>query len=114
MIDYTEGSGKQYHIGVGKGEVGRYVLLPGDPKRCEKIAKHFDNPEAIRDCVKIAEKYHFEFYNDGTYIMLLGERDEEGTYEVVDKDLSSDFYYQCFENDFSYIIYNKYGQNFIK
>lgn len=34
--------------------------------------------------IEIAEKYHFEFYNDGTYIMLLGERDEEGTYEVVD------------------------------
>lgn len=49
MIDYTEGSGKQYHIGVGKGEVGRYVLLPGDPKRCEKIAKHFDNPRLVAD-----------------------------------------------------------------
>ena len=43
MVDYTEGSGKEYHIGVGKGDVGRYVILPGDPKRCEKIAKYFDN-----------------------------------------------------------------------
>ena len=42
MVDYTEGSGKEYHIGVGKGEVGKYVILPGDPKRCEKIAKYFD------------------------------------------------------------------------
>ena len=49
MIDYTEGSGKQYHIGVGKGEVGRYVLLPGDPKRCAKIAAHFDNPVLVAD-----------------------------------------------------------------
>ncbi|MEE0956217.1 MAG: uridine phosphorylase [Eubacterium sp.] len=49
MIDYTEGSGKQYHIGVGKGEVGRYVILPGDPKRCAKIAKYFDDPHLIAD-----------------------------------------------------------------
>ncbi|MEG0169358.1 uridine phosphorylase [Anaerorhabdus sp.] len=49
MIDYTEGTGKQYHIGVAKGEVGRYVLLPGDPKRCEKIAKYFDNPVLVAD-----------------------------------------------------------------
>ena len=49
MIDYSEGSGKQYHIGVGKGEVGRYVLLPGDPKRCAKIAAYFDNPVLVAD-----------------------------------------------------------------
>ena len=49
MIDYAEGSGKQYHIGVGKGEVGRYVFLPGDPKRCEKIAKYFDQPMKVGD-----------------------------------------------------------------
>ena len=49
MIDYTEGSGKQYHIGVGKGEVGRYVILPGDPKRCKLIASYFDNPVFIAD-----------------------------------------------------------------
>lgn len=44
MIDYTEGSGKQYHIGVGPGDVGRYVLMPGDPGRCAQIASHFDDP----------------------------------------------------------------------
>ena len=49
MIDYSEGSGKQYHIGVGKGDVGRYVLLPGDPKRCAKIAAYFDNAELVGD-----------------------------------------------------------------
>ncbi|MGI6278975.1 MAG: uridine phosphorylase [Acutalibacteraceae bacterium] len=48
-MDYTEGSGKQYHIQVGAGEVGRYVILPGDPKRCEKIARHFDNPRLFAD-----------------------------------------------------------------
>ena len=49
MVDYTEGSGKQYHTQVGIGDVGRYVILPGDPKRCEKIAKHFDNARLIAD-----------------------------------------------------------------
>ena len=48
-MDYSQGSGKQYHIGVGNGEVGKYVILPGDPKRCAKIAKHFDNAKLIAD-----------------------------------------------------------------
>ena len=37
----------EYHIHVKKGEVGRYVILPGDPGRCEKIAAHFDEPKFI-------------------------------------------------------------------
>ena len=49
MVDYTEGSGKQYHTQLGVGDVGRYVILPGDPKRCEKIAKYFDNACLIAD-----------------------------------------------------------------
>ncbi len=49
MVDYTEGSGKQYHTGLGPGDVGEYVILPGDPKRCEKIAKYFDNPRLVAD-----------------------------------------------------------------
>ena len=49
MIDYTEGSGKQYHTGVGPEDIGEYVIMPGDPKRCEKIAAHFDNPVLVAD-----------------------------------------------------------------
>ncbi len=49
MINYSENQEKQYHIQVGEGEVGRYVILPGDPKRCEKIAKYFDNPQLVAD-----------------------------------------------------------------
>ena len=49
MVDYTEGSGKQYHTGVGRGDVGRYVILPGDPKRCSKIAAHFENAKLVAD-----------------------------------------------------------------
>ncbi len=49
MIDYSEQDGKLYHIQVGKGEVGRYVILPGDPKRCRLIAEYFENPKLIAD-----------------------------------------------------------------
>ena len=49
MIDYTEGSGKQYHIGVGPDDIGKYVILPGDPKRCAKIAAHFENAKLVGD-----------------------------------------------------------------
>ena len=49
MKNYSEDAGRQYHIQVAKGEVGRYVIMPGDPKRCVKIAKYFDNPVLIAD-----------------------------------------------------------------
>ena len=48
-MNYSEDPNRQYHIQVAKGEVGRYVILPGDPKRCAKIAKYFDNPVLIAD-----------------------------------------------------------------
>lgn len=37
----------QFHIKCKAGDVGRYVLLPGDPGRCEKIAAHFDAPHKV-------------------------------------------------------------------
>ena len=49
MADYSQVEGMQYHIGVKTGEVGKYVLLPGDPKRCAKIAQYFENPVLIAD-----------------------------------------------------------------
>lgn len=39
----------QYHINMKNGDVGKYVILPGDPKRCAKIAEHFDNPALVAD-----------------------------------------------------------------
>ncbi len=39
----------QYHIDMKEGDVGKYVILPGDPKRCEKIAKHFDDSRLVAD-----------------------------------------------------------------
>lgn len=42
-----ENDGKQYHIQLQRGDVGKYVLLPGDPGRCEPISRLFDNPKHV-------------------------------------------------------------------
>jgi len=42
-------NGEQYHIGLKAGDVGKYVILPGDPKRCEKIARYFDDAKLVGD-----------------------------------------------------------------
>ncbi len=48
-MKYSEDENVQYHIGVRKGEVGKYVILPGDPKRSVKIAEHFDESRLVGD-----------------------------------------------------------------
>lgn len=48
-MKYSEDASKQYHIQVGAGDVGRYVILPGDPKRCGKIARYFDDAALVAD-----------------------------------------------------------------
>jgi uridine phosphorylase len=53
-----------HHIDCRKGDVGRYVFLPGDPGRCELIAQHFD------DAKFVAQKREYVTYT-GT---LLGEK----------------------------------------
>ena len=55
---------KQYHIHCVEGDVGRYVILPGDPGRCEKIAALFD------DAHFVASNREYTVYT-GT---LLGEK----------------------------------------
>ncbi len=41
--------GTQYHIGLKEGDVGEFVILPGDPKRCKKIAAYFEDAKLIAD-----------------------------------------------------------------
>jgi len=36
---------KQYHIALSPGDIGEYVLLPGDPARSDRVAKYLDNAE---------------------------------------------------------------------
>lgn len=66
-MNYSQGSGKQYHINVGEGDVGKYVILPGDPKRCAKIAAHFDNPQLIADS---REYVTYTGYLDGVKVSV--------------------------------------------
>lgn len=49
MQNYSGEAGLQYHLQIRKGDVGRYVILPGDPKRCEKIARHFEGAKLVAD-----------------------------------------------------------------
>lgn len=42
-----ESNGKMYHIHCKKGDIGRYVLLPGDPFRTDLIAKYLDDAKLI-------------------------------------------------------------------
>lgn len=49
MQNYSGEEGLQYHLQIRPGDVGRYVIMPGDPKRCAKIAKHFDDAKLIAD-----------------------------------------------------------------
>lgn len=57
-------NGKQMHLAICPGDVGRYCILPGDPGRCEKIACYFD------DAHFVAQNREFVIYT-GT---LLGEK----------------------------------------
>ena len=56
--------GTQFHIRCNAEDVGRYCFLPGDPGRCESIAKHFDNP------IHVGMNREYNIYT-GT---LLGEK----------------------------------------
>ena len=49
MKNYSKDISRQYHVQVANGEVGRYVILPGDPKRCKKIAQYFEDSVMIAD-----------------------------------------------------------------
>src|SRR5439155_16867696 len=39
---------RQYHIGLGPGELAEYILLPGDPDRTSRIAARLDDVEFER------------------------------------------------------------------
>lgn len=66
-MNYSENPDKQYHIQVGRGDVGKYVILPGDPKRCEKIAKYFDDAKLMADS---REYVTYTGYLDGVKVSV--------------------------------------------
>ena len=57
-------TGKMHHIACQTGDVGRYVLLPGDPGRVPMIASYLD------DAKEVASNREYTTYT-GT---LLGEK----------------------------------------
>lgn len=65
-MKYAE-EGLQYHIGLRKRDVGKYVILPRDPKRCEKIARHFDDAKLIADS---REYVTYTGYLDGVKVSV--------------------------------------------
>jgi uridine phosphorylase len=38
---------KQHHIQLKRGDVGRYILLPGDPGRCDEIAEYLEHARLV-------------------------------------------------------------------
>ncbi len=38
---------EEFHLKIREGDVGKYVILCGDPARCEKIASHFDSAHFV-------------------------------------------------------------------
>lgn len=40
---------RQYHIHLSPGDVGKYVLLPGDPKRSDIVAQYLDDAKLVGD-----------------------------------------------------------------
>ena len=79
MQNYSGEEGLQYHLQIRPGDVGRYVIMPGDPKRCAKIAKHFDDAKLIADS---REYVTYTGYLDGEKVSVtstgIGGRALEG------------------------------------
>ena len=66
-MKYSENPDKQYHIQVGEGDVGKYVILPGDPKLCAKIAAYFDDAKLGADS---REYVTYTGYLDGVKVSV--------------------------------------------
>ena len=48
---------ERFHLKIKNGDVGRYVILPGDPGRVPKIAAYLDN------AVQIAQNREYNIYS---------------------------------------------------
>ncbi len=46
-IEPKDSKGRLYHVKLGKRDVGRVALLPGDPDRVPRITKYFKNAKLI-------------------------------------------------------------------
>ena len=67
MQNYSGEEGLQYHLQIRKGDVGRYVIMPGDPKRCARIAGYFDDARLVADS---REYITYTGYLDGEMVSV--------------------------------------------
>ena len=67
MQNYSGDIGLQYHLQIRQGDVGRYVIMPGDPKRCAKIAAYFDDARLMADS---REYVTYTGYLDGVKVSV--------------------------------------------
>lgn len=67
MSDYMNGTGIQYHLRIKEGDVGRYVILPGDPKRVPLIASFLDDAKLVADS---REYVTYTGYLDGVKVSV--------------------------------------------
>jgi uridine phosphorylase len=49
MQNYSGEENLQYHLQIRPGDIGEYVILTGDPKRCSKIAAQLEQASLIAD-----------------------------------------------------------------
>lgn len=62
---YKENENLVHHLKLKKGDVGKYIIMPGDPKRVLKIAKRFDHAKLIAD---FREYVTYTGYIDGVKV----------------------------------------------
>ena len=63
-VAYSVGN-EEYHLKIRPGDVGRYVILPGDPGRCEKIARYLEDPRFVasnREYTIYTDRYRCDPY----------------------------------------------------
>ena len=44
----TNSNGKMWHIGLDENDIGKHVILPGDPARCEMVNQYFEDGKLMQ------------------------------------------------------------------
>ncbi len=68
VLEPKDSEGRLYHIRLRRQDVGRIALLPGDPDRVPRIAKHFENPVLVSSH---REYTTYGGYIDGEYVVAM-------------------------------------------
>lgn len=64
---YEAEQGLEYHVKVNSDMIGKYVIMPGDPKRCAVIAQHLDDAKLVADSREFAT---YTGYLDGERVSV--------------------------------------------